>query len=90
VPDGVAASEYDFLRFRINANNREFRVLTGGVFHSTGADRNQVFFKPVKTAARTYEFTVDKRHRRRRIRDLAAGYGQPHQRRQIYTFAIVE
>jgi hypothetical protein len=61
VPDGVAASEYDFLRFRINANNREFRVLTGGVFHFTGgADRNQVFFKPVKIAARTYQFPVDK------------------------------
>jgi hypothetical protein len=61
VPDGVSASEYDFLRFRINSDNREFRVLTGGVFHSTGgADRDEVPFKPVKTAARTYQFTVEK------------------------------
>jgi hypothetical protein len=59
-PEGVSASEYDFVRFRLNSDNREFRVLTGGVFHSTGgADRDEVPFKPVKTAARTYEFTIE-------------------------------
>ena len=60
-PDGVDVTEYDLLRFRLNSNSREFRVLTGGVFHSTGgADRDEVPFKPVKTAPHTYQFTLDR------------------------------
>jgi len=40
-PDGVDITEYDLLRFRLNKDSREFRVLTGGVFHQTGgADRD--------------------------------------------------
>src|SRR5437899_5922450 len=39
--DGADAVDYDFLRFRINSNNREFRTMTGGVFHSSsGAERD--------------------------------------------------
>jgi hypothetical protein len=91
VPDGVAASEYDFLRFRINASNREFRVLTGGVFHSTGgADRDEVKFNPVKTAPHTYQFTVDKDTGGGEYGILPPGTGNVTNGGKIYTFAIVE
>jgi hypothetical protein len=91
VPEGVSATEYDFLRFRINSDNREFRVLTGGVFHSTGgADRDEVPFKPVKTAAHTYQFTVEKNTGGGEYGILPPGTGNVTNGGKIYTFAIVE
>jgi hypothetical protein len=91
VPDGVSASEYDFLRFRINSDNREFRVLTGGVFHSTGgADRDEVKFNPVKTAPHTYQFTVNKDVGGGEYGILPPGTGNVTNGGKIYTFAIVE
>jgi hypothetical protein len=91
VPDGVSASEYDFLRFRINSDNREFRVLTGGVFHSTGgADRDEVKFNPVKTAPHTYQFTVNNDVGGGEYGILPPGTGNVTNGGKIYTFAIVE
>src|SRR5260370_40827843 len=91
VPDGVSASEYDFLRFRINSSNREFRVLTGGVFHSTGgADRDEVKFTPVKTAPRTYQLTVDQSVGGGEYGILPPGTRNLTNRRKIYTFAITQ
>jgi len=91
VPEGVSASEYDFLRFRINSDNREFRVLTGGVFHSTGgADRDEVKFNPVKTAPHTYQFTVNKDVGGGEYGILPPGTGNVTNGGKIYTFAIVE
>ncbi len=91
VPEGVSANEYDFLRFRINSDNREFRVLTGGVFHSTGgADRDEVPFKPVKTGPHTYQFTVDQSTSGGEYGILPPGTGNVTNGGKIYTFAIVE
>ena len=91
MPEGVAASEYDFIRFRINSNNREFRVLTGGVFHSAGgADRDEVKFNPVKTAPHTYQFTVDKDVGGGEYGILPPGTGNVTNGGKIYTFAIIE
>jgi hypothetical protein len=91
VPEGVSASEYDFLRFRINSDNREFRVLTGGVFHSTGgADRDEVKFNPVKTAPHTYQFTVDQKVGGGEYGILPPGTGNVTNGGKIYTFAITE
>ena len=91
VPEGVSANEYDFLRFRINSNNREFRVLTGGVFHSTGgADRDEVKFNPVKTAPHTYQFTVNNDTGGGEYGILPPGTGNVTNGGKIYTFAIVE
>jgi hypothetical protein len=91
VPEGVSANEYDFLRFRINSSNREFRVLTGGVFHSTGgADRDEVKFNPVKTAPHTYQFTVGKDTGGGEYGVLPPGTGNVTNGGKIYTFAIVE
>jgi hypothetical protein len=90
-PDGVDVAEYDFLRFRLNADNREFRTLTGGVFHSTGgAERDEVPFKPVRTAPHTYEFTVDKDLRGGEYGILPPGTGNVTNGGKIYTFAITE
>jgi hypothetical protein len=91
MPEGVSASEYDFLRFRINSNNREFRILSGGVFHSTGgADRDEVPFKPVKTAPHTYQFTVNQSTGGGEYGILPPGTGNVTNGGKIYTFAIVE
>jgi hypothetical protein len=91
MPEGVSVNEYEFLRFRINSDNREFRVLTGGVFHSTGgADRDEVKFNPVKTAPHTYQFTVDKDTGGGEYGILPPGTGNVTNGGKIYTFAIVE
>jgi hypothetical protein len=90
-PDGVDIAEYDFLRFRLNSDNREFRTLTGGVFHSTGgAERDEVPFTPVKTAPRTYQFTVDAKFRGGEYGILPPGTGNVTNGGKIYTFAITE
>jgi len=90
-PDGVDIAEYDLLHFRLNADNREFRTLTGGVFHSTGgAERDEVAFTPVKTAPRTYQFTVDKTIKGGEYGILPPGTGNVTNGGKIYTFAITE
>jgi hypothetical protein len=90
-PDGVDIAEYDLLRFRLNSNSREFRVLTGGVIHSTGgADRDEVAFKPVKTAPHTYQFTLGMETPGAEYGILPPGTGNVTNGGKIYTFAISE
>ncbi len=58
-PAGTQAEEYDFLRFDEHSGSRDFRVKTGGLFHSqTGSQRNDLEFHPVKVAKDMYTFTV--------------------------------
>jgi len=58
-PAGTQPEEYDFLRFEQHSHSRDFRVKTGGLFHSqTGSDRDEVEFTPHKIAPQMYEFTV--------------------------------
>jgi hypothetical protein len=58
-PLGTDAAEYDLIRFRDKKDSREFRTLTGGVFHSeSGAARDEIEFHPVKTAPQLYTFTI--------------------------------
>jgi len=90
-PEGVDVAEYDLLRFRLNSDNREFRALTGGVFHSTGgAERDEVAFKPVRTAPHTYQFTMDKNTRGGEYGILPPGTGNVTNGGKIYTFAVTE
>lgn len=87
----VDIAEYDFLRFRINSDNREFRSITGGVFHSTGgAERDAVPFHPVKEGARTWRFTVDHSVGGGEYGILPPGTGNVTNGGKIYTFAITE
>jgi hypothetical protein len=58
-PPGTQAEEYEFLRLDQHAKGRDFRVKTGGVFHSeTGSQRNEVQFQPHRVARDMYVFTV--------------------------------
>lgn len=91
MPEGTSAGEYELLKFRLNSSNREFRTLTGGVFHSTGgAERDEVPFKPEKTAPRTYQFTLDDKVDGGEYGILPPGTGNITNGGKIYTFAITE
>lgn len=58
-PSGTQAEEYDLLRFDQHSGSRDFRVKTGGLFHSeTGSQRNEIQFDPRKVAKNMYLFTV--------------------------------
>jgi hypothetical protein len=58
-PEGVAATEYQLLLLHASGNSREFRTVTGGVFHkSGGASRDAVDFDAKKIASRTYSITL--------------------------------
>ena len=51
--EGVAITEYQLIRLHENANDREFRTITGGVMHeSGGATRDLIPFEGKKVAAR--------------------------------------
>ena len=90
-PDGATASEYEIVRFRLNSKDREFRVLTGGVFHSTGgAQRDDVQFAPVKVGPRTWTFTLGQDTPGAEYGILPPGTGNVTNGGKIYTFAISE
>ncbi|HTB97013.1 MAG TPA: hypothetical protein VK716_08380 [Terracidiphilus sp.] len=60
VPEGTSIAEYQLLRYRPHSDSREFRSVTGGVFHSSGgASRDSVDFKSDKIAPRLYEITLN-------------------------------
>ena len=58
-PAGTQAEEYDLLRFEEHSGSRDFRVKTGGLFHSeTGSERDEVEFHSRKIAPQMYVFTI--------------------------------
>jgi hypothetical protein len=90
-PDGVDASEYSLVKFRLNSDNREFRIFTGGVIHSSDAgDRDAVPFKAVRTAPHTYQFTLGPDTYGTEYGILPPGSGNIRNGGKIYTFAITE
>jgi len=90
-PDGVSASEYELIRFRLNSKDREFRVLTGGIIHSSGgAQRDDVIIDPHKIAPRTWTFTLPTDTPGAEYGILPPGTGNVTNGGKIYTFAIVE
>jgi hypothetical protein len=59
--EGTSIQEYVFIKLRANDKNREFRAVTGGVFHeSGGATRDQLEFESQKIAPRTYLVKLNK------------------------------
>jgi hypothetical protein len=59
VPEGTAITEYQLLKLRESGNAREFRTVTGGVFHvSGGAQRDLLPVENKKVASRTYELLL--------------------------------
>ena len=90
-PDGVSASEYTMVLFRLHSNSREFRTWTGGVIHSTGgAKRDEVPFKAEKLAPRTYKFTLDASTPGGEYGILPPGTAGVGSLGKVYTFAISE
>jgi len=90
-PEGVAATEYTFLHFHIHSDSREFRTLTGGVFHSTGgAGHDEVGFHADRIAPRAYTFTIEHTVGGGEFGILPPGTGNATNGGKIYTFAITE
>jgi hypothetical protein len=90
-PDGVDATEYELLKFRLSSDHREFRIFTGGVIHSSDAgDRDKVPFKAVRVAPRTYQFTLGPDTYGTEYGILPPGSGNIRNGGKIYTFAITE
>src|SRR2546422_1370438 len=57
--EGVAISEYQLIGLREQKESREFRTMTGGVFHTSGgATRDAMPFESKKVAPRTYQITL--------------------------------
>ncbi len=90
-PDGVDASEYSLVKFRMNSDNREFRIFTGGIIHSSDAgNRDEVPFKAKRIAPRTYQFTLGADIYGAEYGILPPGSGNIRNGGKIYTFAITE
>jgi len=59
-PEGVAITEYLLIKLNQNSDDREFRTMTGGVFHAKGgASRDIVPFESQKVATRTFTITLN-------------------------------
>jgi hypothetical protein len=57
--EGVAITEYQLIRLRINKDYREFRTVTGGVFNQqSGAMRDLVPFEGKKVGPRTFSVVL--------------------------------
>jgi hypothetical protein len=58
MPETFSANDYILVKLHKNSNNREFRAMTGGVFHSSGgAAKDSVPFGAEKLAPHVYELT---------------------------------
>jgi len=58
-PEGVAITEYQLIKLNQNSDDREFRTMTGGVFHAKGgATRDLIPFQSQKVATRTFTITL--------------------------------
>ena len=57
--EGVTPSEYMLLKLDQKGDRREFRAVTGGVYHSScGAEKNSIKFDFQKIAPRTYKIIL--------------------------------
>jgi hypothetical protein len=60
LPEGTAITEYQLLQLHQHSESREFRTITGGVFHaSTGAIRDRLQLAAKKVAPHTYLTTFN-------------------------------
>jgi hypothetical protein len=58
MPDTYSANDYILVKLHRNSNNREFRAVTGGVFHSSGgATKDSIEFGSAKLAPHMYQLT---------------------------------
>ncbi len=58
MPETFSANDYILVKLHKNSDNREFRAMTGGVFHSSGgAAKDSIPFGSQKLAPHVYELT---------------------------------
>ncbi|MGI9073358.1 MAG: hypothetical protein ACR2JB_19080 [Bryobacteraceae bacterium] len=58
-PEGTQITEYQLIRLRMHSNSREFRTVTGGIFHVSGdSDRDDLPFNSNHIAVRTYTIAL--------------------------------
>jgi len=59
-PEGVAISEYQLLKLNKHSDNREFRTVTGGIFHMKGgATQDLISFQGQRIASRTFSVSLN-------------------------------
>jgi hypothetical protein len=59
-PEGSQITEYQLIKLRTHSNAREFRTVTGGIFHvSGGAKRDDLPFEGQHVAIRTWIVELD-------------------------------
>lgn len=59
--EGTSVTEYQLLKLYKKSNRREFRALTGGVFHASGgAERTALQFNSEKIGNRTWRIRLDR------------------------------
>lgn len=90
-PEGTSATEYQLLHLYRKGNRREFRAVTGGVFHASGgAKRNAVQFDPVKIGPYTWRFKVSLRKGEYGLLPPGISAASIASSGKIYSFAIIE
>jgi hypothetical protein len=94
-PEGTAATEYQLLRLHEQKDAREFRTMTGGVFHASGgATRDAIPFENKKIAPRTYQIIMpaDVGPGEYGILPPSSGDGTGSSGRigKLYTFRVIE
>jgi hypothetical protein len=58
-PEGAQGTDFRLVHLQEKADAREFRTVTGGIFHAPGgALRDEVAFEQTKIAKRTYKLTL--------------------------------
>jgi hypothetical protein len=58
-PDGVEGTDFQLVHLHEKSDAREFRTVTGGVFHASGgSSRDAVRFEQLKIAKHTYRVTL--------------------------------
>jgi hypothetical protein len=94
LPEGVAITEYQLLRFHPNAGTRQFLSAAGGALHtSAGAVRDEVEFQPQKLAPRLYQITLTASAGRGEYGLLAPGATTSSNKEtsgKIYTVSVAE
>ena len=57
-PDGVEGTDFQLVKMHTHSDSREFRTVTGGVFHSSGGSaRDAVKFEQTKIGKHAYKIT---------------------------------
>jgi hypothetical protein len=93
-PDGVEATEFQLVHLHRKSDAREFRIMTGGVFHASGgASRDAIGFEQWKIAKHTYKVTLPNNLPVGEYAFLAAGLtgsSVSGSTGKAYTFRLVE